>query len=157
LAKILPEDSNVQVALASLYSTLGSFDKAREYYRKLLARDAKDVEALYGIAFVEINVGNSQAALEYLNRALPVTIELGNDQSQSRILYELGMAYNQLSKPGEALRNCQRALEIQRRLGEKHDIAQTLDVMAQEFSGSPANAARDRRQNRTWLHPAQFL
>ncbi len=131
LAKVLPEDSDVQFALAGLYSTAGSFDKAREYYGKLLARDPKDVEALYGIAFVEINVGNSQAALEYLNRALPFTIELGNDQEQSRILYELGLAYNQLSKPGEALRSCQQALEIQRRLGEKHDIAQTLDVMAQ--------------------------
>jgi eukaryotic-like serine/threonine-protein kinase len=131
LAKILPADSDVQIDLAALYSTAGSFDKAREFYSKLLSRDPKDVEALYGIAFVEINVGNSQAALEYLNRALPITIEVENAQEQARILYELGLVYNQLNKPDEALRNCQQALEIQRRLDEKHDLAQTLDVMAQ--------------------------
>src|SRR3989441_6901260 len=131
LAKVLPNDSDVQSALAALYNTAGSFDKARDYYSRLLARDPKYVEALYGIAFVEINVGNSQAALEYLNRALPITIELGNEQQQSRILYELGLAYNQGNKPEEALRNCQQALALQRRLGEKHDIAQTLDAMAQ--------------------------
>src|SRR5207253_4252571 len=131
LAKVLPDDSDVQFALAALYNTAGSFDKARDYYSRLLARDPKYVEALYGIAFVEINVGNSQTALEYLNRALPITIELGNEQQQSRILYELGLAYNQGNKPEEALRNCQQALALQRRLAEKHDIAQTLDAMAQ--------------------------
>src|SRR6266568_2983702 len=58
LAKVLPDDSDVQSALAALYNTAGSFDKARDYYSRLLARDPKYVEALYGIAFVEINVGN---------------------------------------------------------------------------------------------------
>ena len=131
LDKALPDDSDVQFALAGLYSTAGSYDKARDYYNKLLTRNPKDVETLYGIAFAEINVGNSQAALEHLNRALPLTIELGNTAEQARILYELAIAYNQLNKPEEALRDCQQALEMQRKLDNKHDLAQTLDVTAQ--------------------------
>jgi eukaryotic-like serine/threonine-protein kinase len=131
LAKALPEDSDVQFALAGLYTTLGSFDKARAYYDKLLARDPKYVEALYGRGGVEISAGNSQSALEYLNRAVSLSIELGNDQEQSRLLYALGVAYSQLSKPEEALRNYQNALEIQRRLGGKRDLAMTLNGMGQ--------------------------
>src|SRR5207245_5943799 len=106
LAKVLPNDSDVQSALAALYNTAGSFDKARDYYGRLLARDPKYVEGLYGIAFVEINVGNSQAALEYLNRSFPIRIELRNEHQQSSIMYELSLAFNQANKPEEAMRNC---------------------------------------------------
>ncbi len=135
LAKVSPDDSDVQFALAGLYNTVSSFDKAREYYEKVLVRDPNDVEALYGIAGVEINVGNPQAALESLNRALTVTIELNNVSEQSRIVYGLGMAYSQMNKPEEALRNYQQALEIQRRLGAQGDLAQTLNAVGQLQDG----------------------
>ena len=36
-----------------------------------------------------------------------------------------------MSKPDDALRNYEQALEIQRRLGDEHAIAQTLNGMAQ--------------------------
>ena len=131
VAQLLPNDSNVQFALAGLYNTVGTFDKAREYYGKLLQRDPKYVEALYGLAGVDTSAGNSRAALDDLNRALPVTIDVGNEQQQARILYGLGVTYAQLSKPDEALRNYQNALEIQRRLEQKHDLALTLNGMGQ--------------------------
>jgi eukaryotic-like serine/threonine-protein kinase len=131
LAKLVPEDPDVQFALAGLYNTAGSFDKAREYYRKLLARDPKYVEATYGLAGVEINAGNAQKGLEYLNSALPTTIEIGNDQEKSLILYGLGVAYSQLNQPQDALRNYQGALDIQKRLGENRSAAQTLNGMGQ--------------------------
>jgi tetratricopeptide (TPR) repeat protein len=131
LAKMLPEDPDVQLALAGLYNTAGSIDKAREYYRKLLARDPKYVDAIYGLAGVEINAGNAQKGLEYLNAALPTTIELGNDQQKALILYGLGVAYSQLNKAQEALRNYREALDIQRRLGDKRSLAQILNGMGQ--------------------------
>ena len=68
LAKVLPDDPDVQFALAGLYDTAGSFDKARDYYGRLLKRDPKNVEAHYGLGQVEIDAGNSQKALEYLER-----------------------------------------------------------------------------------------
>jgi eukaryotic-like serine/threonine-protein kinase len=131
VAKLLPEDPDVQFALAGLYNSVGSFDKAGEYYHKLLARDPKYVEAIYGLAGVEINAGNFQKGLEYLNGALPTTVELGNDQEKSLILYGLGVAYSQLNKPHDALRNYEQALDIQKRLGENRSIAQTLNGMGQ--------------------------
>jgi tetratricopeptide (TPR) repeat protein len=129
--KVLPDDPDVQFALAGLYDTAGAIDKARDYYGRLLKRDPKNVEALYGSAMAEIDAGDSQKALEYLNTALPITIQLENDQEKSTILYGLGVAYSQLNKAPDALRNFEQALEIQRRLNEKHGIAQTLNGMAQ--------------------------
>ncbi len=131
LAQIVPEDAEVQLALAGLYNAVGSFAKARESYGRLLARDQKDVEALSGVAGVEISAGNPQAAVEHLNRALPITIQLENDPQKSAVLYELGMAYAQMGKREEALRNYQQALEIQRRLGERSLVARTLNGMGQ--------------------------
>ena len=131
VSAVLSDDSEVQFALAGLYSTVGSFDKAREIYGKLLKRDPKYVEALYGIAGVETSAGDFRAALDYMNRAVPITIDLGNEAQQARMLYGLGVVYAQLSKPEEALRNYQSALQIQRRLGERHDLALTLNGVAQ--------------------------
>ena len=131
LVKVLPDDPDVQFALAGLYDTAGSFDKARDYYGRLLKRDPKNVEAHYGLGQVEIDSGNSQKALEYLNAALPITIQMDNDQEKSTILYGLGVAYSQLNKPQEALRNFEQALEIQKRLEDQRGIAQTLNGMGQ--------------------------
>ena len=41
------------------------------------------------------------------------------------------VAYSQLNKPQDALRNFEQALEIQKRLDDKHGIAQTLNGMGQ--------------------------
>src|SRR5207253_9856941 len=49
LAKILPDDSDVQYALARAYEESSSFDKGRVSYEKLLARDPKNVDALLRI------------------------------------------------------------------------------------------------------------
>ena len=148
VAKVLPEDSDVQFALADLYNTTGSFDKARAHYDHLLARDPKYIEALFGRATVEISSSNSQNALEYLNRALSLSIELGNVQEQSRLRYAVGVAYSTLNKPEEALRNYQSALEIQRQLDAKRDIALTLNGMGQiqDALGKSADALKSFQQ-----------
>ena len=131
LAKAIPDDPDVQFALAGLYTTQGSFDKARAYYDKLLARDPKYMEALYGRGGVEVSAGNSQGALEYLNRALALSIDAANSAEQARLLYALGVAYSQIGKPEEALRNYQNAIGIQKQLGSKRDLAMTLNGMGQ--------------------------
>ena len=92
LAKVLPEDSDVQLALAGLYQAAGASDKARECYGRLLSRDPKYVEALLGMCGVEVMAGNPQAGIDYLNRALALAIELGNDDEKSAILFAASTA-----------------------------------------------------------------
>ncbi len=131
LARVSPDDPDVQFTLASLYETSGALDKARGLYARVLARDPKDVNALLAAGRVEIKRGVPQAGVDYLNRGLSLAIQLENDEQKGRILQAIGIAYKRLNKPGEALRYFQEALTVQRRLGQKRGIAASVSEIAE--------------------------
>src|SRR5262249_54342517 len=131
LAKVSPENADVRVALARLYESTGAYDKARDEYAAILARDPKYLDVLYAMGRVEGQRGNPQGALEYLNRGLTLAVELENDEERGRILNAIGIAYKLLNKPDEAMRYYEDALAIRRRLGQKSGIAGTLGEIAQ--------------------------
>jgi len=135
LAKLSPNDSDVQFNLAQLYQATSAFDSAREQYNKLLSLDPKYVDALLGLGRVEISSGVSQRGLEYLNRALSLSIELGNEEEKAAVLHAMGSAYNRLGKPDDALRNLQQSLEIRQRLGDQRGIAATLNSVGFVYEG----------------------
>jgi eukaryotic-like serine/threonine-protein kinase len=131
LAKILPEDSDVQYALARLYDDSGSLDKARAQYEKLLALDPKNVDLLLHMGTLENYRNNPQAGLDYLTRGLTISVQLGNEEEKAAILEAIGNSYQQMNKPDDALRNYQDALDARRRLGDKGGIAEALGWMAE--------------------------
>jgi serine/threonine protein kinase/tetratricopeptide (TPR) repeat protein len=142
LAKASPGDSDVQFALGSLYEETGALQKAREHYAAVLKADPQSVEALWKMGGVEIESDNPQGSLDYLNRGLTLSIELGNDEKKALIMQAIGVAYREMNKPEEALRNYQESLAIQRRLGQKRGMAASLNEMAQVYSllGKPDQA-----------------
>jgi serine/threonine protein kinase/tetratricopeptide (TPR) repeat protein len=131
LAKVSPDDSEVNFELAGLYEGSGDFDKARIHYKKVLERDPKYVAALLASGRVEIKAGNPQASLDSLNQALSVAIQLEQDEGKADVLHAIGTAYKSMDKPSEALRYYGEALEIRRRIGLKRGIAVTLGQMAE--------------------------
>jgi tetratricopeptide (TPR) repeat protein len=144
LAKVSPDDRDVQFTLAGLYENTGSFDLARQHFAKVLERDPKSVDALLAIGRVEIRSGKPQSGLEYLNQGLSLAIQLENQEERAMILQAIGIAYGRLNKPDEALRNFQESLEIKRRLGQKRGIADSLNEMAkiQASLGKPELALK---------------
>jgi len=134
LARASPGDADVQFALGSLYEETGASQKAREHYAAVLKADPQSVEALWKMGCVEIESDNPQGSLDYLNRGLTLSIELGNDEKKALILQAIGNAYQFMNKPEEALRNFQESLAIQRRLGQKRGVAASLNGMAQVYS-----------------------
>src|SRR5215469_3030922 len=135
LAKATPNDTDVQSALGYLYRNSGAYDKARALYGRLLERDPKSSEALFGMGRIEVMSGNLLTALDYLNRALTIAIQLENDEEKALILHIVGVAYRKLNKPDEALRNYQESLDITRRLGEKGAMGRSLNEMGQLLYG----------------------
>ncbi len=135
LAKISPDNSDIESALGSIYENSGDFAKAREFYRKLLAANPKDITTLLAIGRVEILSGNSQASLDPLNRALSLAIQVDNQEQKGAILHVLGAAYGSLNKPDDALQNYKQALEIRRSLGQKKGIADGLNMIAETYDG----------------------
>jgi len=148
LAAMYQDDSDVEFNLASLYQATGALDKAQNEYTKLLSRDPKHVDALIGMGRTEISAGNSQNALDHLNRALSLSIQLGNDGQRAASLHSLGVAYRELDKLDDALRSLQESLSINRRLGDKRGIALTLNAMAQAQGrlGKPSEALKNYQE-----------
>lgn len=130
LAKAVPDNTDVQVALGGLYEDSGDLTKAGEHYQKILAANPKDVVATLATGRIALLNGNAQASLEPLNRALSLSIQVGNDEEKATSLHDIGYAYEILNKPEEALGNYQQALEIRRRIHDQRGIAKSLDKMA---------------------------
>jgi tetratricopeptide (TPR) repeat protein/TolB-like protein/predicted Ser/Thr protein kinase len=130
LAKASPDKVDVQSALARLYEDTGDFAKADEYYQKILTANPKDIAAIVSTGRVAIKRGDAQASLDPLNRALSLSVQVGNDENSGMSLHLLGVAYRMLNKPEEALPNFQQALAIRQRTGEKRGIAYSLNEMA---------------------------
>jgi serine/threonine protein kinase/tetratricopeptide (TPR) repeat protein len=131
LLKAAPGDMEVQFSLAGIYEDMGLFDQAREVYSRMLTSDPKHLDAQFRMGGVEVQSGNPQKGLEYLNGALTVAVEVGNEEERANILRVMGVAYLMLNKFDEALRDFQASLEIMRRLEDKKGIADSLYAMAE--------------------------
>jgi eukaryotic-like serine/threonine-protein kinase len=130
LAKSAPDNADVEFALANVYSDKGDFDNARKQLSKLLHDDPKNLNALLAMGQMEIRAGKPQDALEPLNHALSLSVEVDNQEEKGQILHGIGMAYEVLNKFDEALRNFQQSVEINRALGNKGGIAASLREIA---------------------------
>ncbi len=130
LAKASPDNSDVQSALASLYQDSGDLVKARAYYQKLLSSDPKDVAATLDLGRIEIKSGNSQGSFDPLNRAYSLAVQVDNQEQKATSLHLMAVAYRNLSRPQEVLRNEQEALTIWRHVGQKRGLAYSLNEMA---------------------------
>jgi eukaryotic-like serine/threonine-protein kinase len=140
-----PDDPEIQFELGRLYEDSGALDKARDRYSKVLAGDPNNVSALLALGRLEVRHSNPQGALDYFNRALPLSVQFGNDEAKGTILQGIGVSYRQLDKQDEALIYFKQALEVRQRLGDKRGVGATLNVMAQieENSGKSQQAQKD--------------
>lgn len=142
LAKAAPGDLDVQFTLGTLYEDTGAYQKARENYAAVLKADPQSVETLWKMGGVEIMSENPKGSLDYLNKGLSLSIQLGNDEKEALILQVIGIAYREMNKPEEALHKYQEALAIERRIGFKRAVAGCLNEMGQAYSrlGKPDEA-----------------
>jgi len=131
LAKIMPDNSDVQYALGSLYHNQGDYDKAKTQFSKILQSDPKNVEALWQMGVAEIEKGNPQAALDPLNKGLTLAIQVDNQEQRALILQAIGVSYRLMNKPDEAMKNFQEAMDISRKVGLKRILASGLGEVAQ--------------------------
>jgi tetratricopeptide (TPR) repeat protein/serine/threonine protein kinase len=131
LAKVNPDDTDAQFALAKLYQASNNFGEAKKYLAKVLSSDPKYVAALLASGQVEILDGNPQAALDPLNKALSLAIQFDKQEQKGNTLQALGIVYQRLNKPDDALRNYQQALEIRKKIGAQSGVASTLGQIAQ--------------------------
>jgi tetratricopeptide (TPR) repeat protein len=98
---------------------------------RVLREDPKYPTALLAMGRLEINAGTPQAAIEPLNRADTLAIQLGNDPLRADVLQAVGIAFKLLERPSDALGKFRESLAIKRRLGNEGGAAGSLSEIAQ--------------------------
>lgn len=94
-----PQNPDLLMTRASVYSMMMDFSKAiKEYKKALVVVDEDEVEAVYtSIAFEYENMGAYDQALEYLRKALEISTW------PEQIIYEIGMCYEMAGKMDDAV------------------------------------------------------
>ena len=132
LDKTFPDNADVEYTLGSLYADNGDFDKARGQFAKILQADPKNIQALWKSGIVEYEQGNSEAALDPLNKGLSLAVELDNPEQKALILQALGISYRLMNRPEAAIKSIQDSMEITRKLGMKRLLANSFSELAQD-------------------------
>jgi tetratricopeptide (TPR) repeat protein/predicted Ser/Thr protein kinase len=130
LAKTLPDNTDVEFTLGSLYSLNGDYEKAHTQFAAILQADPKNIKALWQIGSLEWERGSPEAALEPLSKGVSLAVEMDNQEQKALILQALGISYRMMNKPDEALRSIQDSIEITRKLDLKRLEATDLSELA---------------------------
>ena len=149
LTKVNPDDNDAQLALAGLYQQASNYDEARKRLARVRASDSKNLDAMLASGRVEIEAGNSQAGLEFLNSAYSLATQFGNEEAKASIEQQIGAAYLGLNKLDEALKNFTSALEIRKKLGLEKGVASSLNMIAtvQNKLGNSSEALANYKQS----------
>jgi len=144
-----PDNTDAQLALARLYEQSSNYDEARKRLARVRASDSKNLDALLLSGRVEIESGNSQAGLEFLNSAYSLATQFGNEETKASIEQQIGIAYMNLNQLDEALKNFNAALEIRKKLGLERGVASSLNMIAkvQNKLGNAKEALADYKQS----------
>jgi serine/threonine protein kinase/tetratricopeptide (TPR) repeat protein len=144
-----PDDIDAQLALAGLYQQTSNYDQARKRLARVRAADSKNRDALLLSGRVEIEAGNPQAGLEFLNSAYSLATQANNDEAKASIEQQMGSAYMDLNQLDEALKNFTSALAIRRKLGLERGIASSLNMIAQAQAklGNSKEALKNYRES----------
>ncbi len=142
LVERMPANTQLHFELGELYRAKGSFDLAQAQYQRALKEDPYYLDALYAAGQVENKRQDFEKSLDYLNRALNLSIRLDNQEAKAKILNAIGFAYQWLNKRDEALRYYQESLAIKREIGDKRGVATSLNQIAQihDLEGKPEEA-----------------
>ena len=144
LLKVSPNNAQLHFDVGSLYERTGDLAKAQDHFAKAVSLDPKYVVGLLAVGRVSIKRGDPKAALQPLNNALSLAIQLRNDEARANILQAIGVAYKRMGQPADALKQYQESLAIKRQMGQKRGMAVSLGEIAQiqELIGNPKEAEK---------------
>jgi CHAT domain-containing protein/uncharacterized protein HemY len=137
--------------------------RARLIWKEL--EDLEEIEALCAIGGVFAETGEYEKAMSYLREALKLAGSRGGLQRQATVLALMGNALSRVN-PEQARHHYDKAIEIQRRLGDLDGLASTLNGIGllhlsrkehQEALSPLQRALRIYRQKRNQLDGARTL
>ncbi|MBI5442110.1 MAG: tetratricopeptide repeat protein [Deltaproteobacteria bacterium] len=110
-----PDDRRSRLALGKLLLARDEWREAREHYEWVLALDARDADAHFGIARAEFGLGRFARAVEHYEKAAEL-----RDGSYPEAFLNMGLALQRMGRLGKAIASYKNAIEIKGRYPEAH-------------------------------------
>jgi tetratricopeptide (TPR) repeat protein len=153
IAELQPEDIETWLTLGRLYKVAQNSVEAEKAYKKVLALEADNEEALLGLAMVYADVGNVREAAALLKQAAGKSPSL-------RTFTALASAYEQMRDYGQAAAALRKALELSPGNPEiKRQLAQDLllnDQLDEALKLYQELAGENPKDAQSWLRMSQI-
>ncbi len=143
-------EANALNTIGSIYRTAGNLNKAVEAYDRALAlRPLGDHRTegtlLCNRGTVSFEMGQTEAALDYLNTSVEIVRAAGERRVEGIALRGIGEIYSALGEPAKALDNFNLSLGITRSIGDLAEQAKSLYSIARVKRD--LNQAREARRD----------
>ncbi|HSD29252.1 MAG TPA: tetratricopeptide repeat protein, partial [Vicinamibacteria bacterium] len=148
LAKLYPDDPDVQMSLGRAQEALGKLPDALAAYQQVVRASPQYGAALLSLGRVQVMSGRPEEAIRSLQDALATKQFDGEPEALGMIDSIIGVAYRETGKLDKSLEHLTRSLEIRRKVGDKRGQGATLQNLATvyEYMGNPTKALETQRQ-----------
>jgi tetratricopeptide (TPR) repeat protein/tRNA A-37 threonylcarbamoyl transferase component Bud32/TolB-like protein len=133
LARLYPEDPDVQLSLAQAEEQLGRLPEAREAYAAVVRLEPGYGAALLGLGRVQVMSGEAEQAARSLQDALATRQFDEEPEALGMIHSILGVAYRETGRLDEAQTHLETSLAIRRKSGNKAGQGASLQNLASIF------------------------
>jgi tetratricopeptide (TPR) repeat protein len=133
LAKLYPEDPDVQLSLARALEELGKQGEALTAYRRVVELAPGYGAALLGLGRTQVLTGHADQAIRSLQDALATKQFEGEPEALGMIHSILGVAYRNTSQLERAVEELDRSLAYRVEAGDKRGQAVTLYNLASVY------------------------
>ena len=127
--------ANYHFATGSINAIIGNHLNAIQDFQAVIAySDALDDQALKSVGYMSlgglhINRKEASLAIGYLNEALSLALETGNQGMVANVMTNIGQAHELTGKPDSAIHFMERGLKIRKQLQEERGIASSGLIM----------------------------
>lgn len=111
--RLISEGEELRSSTKSVREAAAKFQQAADVWRSL-GNSYEEALALYGVGFSCFSFGDNQTAIDYLNRALAMFIQLKSTSGEAMVKTALGWPYLYLSDLESAFESFSQAHEIHR-------------------------------------------
>ena len=148
LAKLYPDDPDVQMSLGRANEDLGKLNEAKAAYQQVVRAQPGYGAALLSLGRVQVKSGHPEEALRSLQDALATKQFDAEPEALGMIHSVIGVAYRETGKLDKSLEHLNRSLEIRRKMKDQRGQGATLQNLATvyEYMGDPARALETQKK-----------
>jgi eukaryotic-like serine/threonine-protein kinase len=148
LAKLYPDDPDVQMSLGRAYEALGHAGDALTAYQRVVRAQPQYGAALLGLGRVQVKSGHPEEAIRSMQDALATKQFDAEPEALGMIHSVMGVAYRATGKLDQALEHLNLSLQIRQKSGDKRGQGAALQNLAlvYENKGETAKALDTQRK-----------